>query len=878
MSLNLGMRIGPYEVLPLEGSGGMAEVYRAHDTILNREVALKVLPARLAFDKHSLGRLKREAQVLASLNHPNIASIYGYEQSAGVHALVLEMVDGPTLADRLAQGALRPDEALSIARQIVAALEAAHEHGIIHRDLKPANIKLRPDGTVKVLDFGLAKILDPPLAGSDVHAPTVTFAMDAVMGTAAYMSPEQAGGQSVDRRADIWAFGCVLYEMLTGKRPFAGENTAQTIAAVIGAEPDWSRLPAGVSPTLQVFLRRCLRKDPKQRLRDIGDLRLALDGAFEHAADASGGTPRVTRRAKARHLLAWCVGIVVTGAVTGLALWTNIPDRDERAISFFIRPPEGSAFERVTMQPYPALSPDGRYLAFTASFESRPVLWVQAIGDLEARRLPDTEDAAFPFWSPDGQFIAFVARGRIIKIAVSGDRPAQELCNCDAVFGGTWTASGTIVFGARSGLSRVAAEGGEAVHVTRIDESRGEHAHRFPTLLPGSDTRLVYLIRSTREQYRGLYLTSLDAPDLKQRLVPDDSNGAFGAGPDGRHYLFYVRNFTLLAQPFDRARGTLSGEPIVIAQPVVPGEAGRLAPFAVRGRTIVYRRGSAAQNRLVWMDRHGIPGETVGTTRTEYRYPSLSPDGTKLAVAQVDVRLGKPDTWVLDLRRHVSERVTTDPVGAFFPLWVPDGRRIVFASARSGFWDLYAQSADGSGDAELLYHDPEQVGYPTDITDDGRFLLFYNQTALWSLPIRGDRRPSRLLKGIQGRVSPDGRWLAYTSRESAERQVYVTTFPVPGERWRISPVNGEDPQWRRDGQELYFVAGKRTLTAVQVKPTTTFEPGTPRPLFNASFDPRGLQLSSAYAPAADGQRFLVNENVEAEDLVLWVTMNWTPKR
>ena len=854
----------------------MGEVYAARDTRLGRRVALKVLPERFSSDPQRLERFKREAQVLAALNHPNIGAIHGVEESDAVLALVLELIEGPTLADRITRGPIPPAEALPLAHQIASALESAHDQGIIHRDLKPSNIKLRPDGTVKVLDFGLAKALDPARGGTALDEDTITMPMDRVIGTAAYMSPEQARGQAVDKRADIWAFGCVVYEMVTGQRAFGRADTSDTMTAVIGLEPDWAKLPPGLPPVLQACLRACLRKDPKQRLHDIGDVRLTLEGAFDIAPGAAEPQAPV----RWRGTLAWSIALVAVCVATGMIAWTWRTARDERPITFVLHPPDGSQFEFRSMAPMPALSPDGRHLAFVALRNSTPVLWVQTVGEPAARPLAGTEDALFPFWSPDGHFVGFAARGRLQKIAVAGERAPQALCTCDARFGGAWSADGTIVFAGRSaGLSRVSEDGGAPAVLTLIDQSLGESSHRYPVLLPDG-RRFLYLIRGTQETHRGLYLGALDDPGLKRELVPDDSNGAIGLGPGGRPHLFFVRDLDLLAQPFDLSSTTLTGDPVVIARSVIPGEGGRFAPFAVGGRSLVYRRREPTQTRLVWMDRRGGSGGTVGVPGEEYWFPALSPDGTRLAVARRDPRTYLRDIWLMDIAKGTEERLTEDPVFAGFPLWMDDSTRIVFASARSGEWHIYSQSANGVGrDASPIDVAFEGSRYPRDITRDGRFLLFGGLNDLWMQPLDVRSQPRLLVAAAHGRVSRDGRWLAYTSTDAGARQVYVTTFPTPTGRWRISTDGGEDPQWSRDGTELYFVAGDQSLMAVDVRNAltrNTFANVRSEILFRVSFDRASLNFGSAYSAAPDGKRFLVLENLRNETPSLTVTINWAP--
>jgi Tol biopolymer transport system component len=570
------------------------------------------------------------------------------------------------------------------------------------------------------------------------------------------------------------------------------------------------------------------------------------------------------------------------GVVSGLMAWKGSGRRDERPISFLVQAPEGSRFDRRSMAPQPALSPDGRKLAFVAPLGSKPVIWVQTLGALRATALVGSENATFPFWSPDGRFIAFAAGNRLRQIAVSGDEAPEDICSCDAEFSGTWSATGDIIFAGSAGLYRVSAAGGEPVALTRVDRSRGEFSHRFPFMLPDG-RRFLYLVRSSQDAHQGIFIGSLDEPQLKQRLVPDDSNASWDVGPDGQLYLIFVRDLALLAQPFSASLGKLTGAPIVLARPVIPGEAGRFAPFSAAGRTLVYRQRSLAHTRLTWRDRRGAMSGTIGDTGAEYAFPSLSPDDTRLAVARRDPATGKRDIWVADVERNVWERLTDDPVSAGFPLWAPDGGKVIFSSARAGPWDLYWHTANGTGQEAVFLHAAtaaSEKANPRDITRDGRFLLFEGGQALWLQPLDSNAPARPLVPSSHGRISPDGRWLAYTSPlEWGEREVYVTTFPTPTTRWRISTSGGEDPQWSRDGAELYYIAADKTLMAAAVRNAAragTFARVSSTTLFRASFEPHSLEFGSVYSPARDGQRFLVLEVLNTDELSLAVTMNWIP--
>ena len=879
MRLAAGVCIGPYQIRSFVGAGGMGEVYAAHDSKLQRVVALKVLPERFASRPDRLARFEREARVLATLSHPNIASIYDFHEANGVHALVLELVDGPTLADRIEHGAIPLDEALGIAGQIARALETAHEHGIIHRDLKPSNIKLRPDGTVKLLDFGLAKAVDPMLRGHSIEVSTVTDDLDPRIGTPAYMAPEQARGLAVDRRVDVWAFGCVLFEMLTGQRPFDAANPpAVGAGGIVANEPPWALLPGGLPPGVRLFLEGCLQIDPKFRVRDMGDVRLALDGSLGRSA------PQHRREARGyRTSLRSAVTLAALALVflVGVVAANRFPSaRNARNISFLLSAPDGGGFERTAADPTPALSFDGERLAFTAPYESRSVVWVQTLGETRAFPLRGSEPGSFPFWSPDGQSIGFTSGGRLKRIAVSGEGTPRDICGCAPRFGAAWAPDGTVVFADKRGLSRVSAEGGDVTALTRLDASKQESSHQFPVVLPDG-RRFVYLVRSAQPEHRGIYLGSLDDPAMKRRLLPDDSNVAYGVDGDGRGHLFFVRNRMLLRQRFDASTGNVIGEAVLVVRPLVPGETLRYAAFAASARTLVYRRWIAPHNRLLWVDRRGTPQGIVGPERVDYDYVALSPDGSQAAVARRDWESGARDIWLVNTETAVSDRLTFTSPEAGMPVWTPDGRRIIYSSTQTGAWDLHWRAVHGGSGEPYLFPGapPRSPGnYPRDISPDGRYLLFGGSGMLddlWLLPLEHPMQAQKLLAASDGRVSPNGRWLAYTSVDAGERQVYVTTFPKPGSTWRISLNGGQDPQWRQDGRELYYIAADRSLMAVSVKTEGGFAAGVPDFLFRPSFDPQSVAFGAAYAPARDGQRFLIIDHMRNDDPLLVVSLNWT---
>ena len=890
MALATGSRLGPYEILAGIGAGGMGEVYRARDAKLGRDVALKVLPEAFARDAERMARFQREAKVLASLNHPNIASIYGLEDSGATHALVMELVEGPTLAERIKCGPIPIDEGLRIAKQICEALEYAHERGIVHRDLKPANVKVTNDDAVKVLDFGLAKAIEGDAASVDIStSPTMSrmaTLAGVLLGTAAYMSPEQAKGKAVDRRADIWAFGCALYEMLTGKTVFSGETVTDTLAAVIRAEPEWSLLPAATPIQVRVLLQRCLQKDPKQRLRDIGDARISLEEVLSGAPDAAlaGGTSAVLplwRRAIPWALLG---AAVIALAVVAWAPWRAATTIGRPELSRFQIPlPEQARLNTLF-----ALSPDGRQLAFLAAgSDGVQRLWIRPLDSLEARPLLGSESSQVPpfFWSPDSRFIAFQGPGNLEKIDVTGG-PAQPLCEIRGnAVGGSWNSDGVIIFAEAPGLiMRVPAGGGPATPVTALDASRGETSHAFPVFLPDG-RHFLYLRLAATPANAGVYLGSLDAKPEDQpnaRLLPDNAMPVYVPSSDSAPgYLLFVRNSVLLAQPFDEHRLVLSGEPLVVADRV--GNEGGFGFFtASRTDTLIYRSGGPEQNlQLKWLDRQGKTTSSVGEPGA-FITTVLSPDGTRAAISQ----FGENPTnlWLLDLARGTRTRFTFNSA-AMYPVWSNDGSSIAFASRGN----LYRKLANGTKDEELLLQGGQPV--PTSWSRDGRFLLYSatdpkTKTDLWVLPMSGDKKSVPFLRTDfneqDGRFSPDGRYVAYVSDESGRNEIYVRDFSPDSVRggsgssgkWLISNSGGTEPRWRGDGKELYYRSADGKLMAVEVTTEPVFQAAALKALFQAPLAGGPASLPQ-WDVSSDGKRFLFPAPAEqAASTPFTVVLNW----
>ena len=891
-----GRRIGVFEVTGLLGEGGMGQVYRARDTRLNRDVALKILPEAFAADPDRLARFTREAQTLAALNHPHIAHIHGLEESGGVRALVMELVEGEDLSQRIARGPLSLDEVLPIARQIAEALEAAHEQGIIHRDLKPANIKVTPDGTVKVLDFGLAKALDPVASSSPdaMNSPTLSIhatQAGVILGTAAYMSPEQARGRPTDKRSDVWAFGCVLFEMLSGKRAFDGDDATEIIAAVVKMPPDWAALPADVPPHLIKLIRRCLEKDRKLRIGDMAVARFLMsDGATLDAPTK----PIALLRARLG-MIASGIAAVLAIALAALAF---IHFREQppaaKVVRFQIPPPGDASFAGSTA----LLSPDGSHLAFLARTAAGfTQLWVQSLDSLEARALSGTENTSDPVWSPDSRFLAFGQAGRLKRVALSGGAP-QTVCEFPPPWrGGAWSGAGVIVFGAANrGLLRVPEAGGAPVPLTSVETSHNERAHGAPSFLPDGRHFLYSRDAGAVDEHTGIYLGSLDtAPDQQsaERLVPSAYTSVFVPSSSSRvGWLLFIREGSLLAQPFDPDRRQLAGEALQVADGF--SGAGPRSFSASSGGTLAYRSGAIiADRRLSWFDRAGKLLETVGEPG-EYNTVSLSPDGTRVAVSRSDsAQSGAAnDLWTYDFARGTSTRLTFDPALDWLATWSPGGDSIIYSSARSGNTDLYRKGSNGAGKDEALLKSPLPE-WAQDWSRDGRFLLYSTSSAqpglgavnnaldLAVLDLENGPRPQPYLRTefneSQGRFSPDGRFVAYTSNASGQNEVYVQTFPNPeGGKWMISRAGGVEPRWRRDGRELFFISADSKMMAVDIATAPVFSPGIPKVLFDAPIWGGGVTNNvTRYDVSADGKRFILNAAPpEGRTAPITVILNW----
>ena len=877
MALAPGTRLGAYDIVALIGSGGMGEVYRARDNRLNRDVAIKVLPADVAADHDRLARFEREAQVLASLNHPNIAQIHGVDDSSGTPALVMELVDGPTLADRIAIGPIPLDEALPIAKQIAEALEAAHEQGIIHRDLKPANIKVRLDGTVKVLDFGLAKAFDPVASGMGNATMSPTLSLHAthagiILGTAAYMSPEQARGKAVDRRADIWAFGCVLYEMLTGRRAFDGDDISITLASVLKTDPDWHTLPVNTPNGLQHLLRRCLEKDPKRRLRDIGEARVQIeDLGSGHVQDAAPIDP-MSGSVSAWRRLPWIVAAVFAVVALGATWeWLHPQPASPRAVTKSAMTLTGTGAQ--VSSPYfnPAVSRDGTSLVY-AEASNPPRLWLRRMDQLEGLPIPGGDAAVTAAFSPDGQWIAYIAalKGRLQlkKTRVTGGT-SVTLCDLPAAITVSWADDDAILLGSPQGLLRVPAAGGRPESLTTSDAKNGENGHYWPQPLPGGQA-ILFTVHVGPSQYDAGRIAVLDPRTRTYRVVV--ASGREGVYVPTGH-LVYRRGSTLFAVPFAVKQLAVTGsevpvvEGLTLSRPLAThytvSSTGLLVLDAGDGST-------APESTIAWMDRKGnaqplaVPARALVGPGV-----SLSPDGKTVAVASLPADNQNRRLWLYDTDRGVLTSLTADE-GTLAPVWAPDGRSVTFASERGGKHGLYRIPADSSGPPERLL-DTESPAVPYSWTPDGKTLAYYQgsqgKQQIWLLTPPGracDAKPRRFhpdapFEEEQPNVSPDGRWLAYVSDQSGRWEVYVSPFPGPGGRVQISTDGGRLPVWSRNGRELFYVElGPRRVMAVEILAGASFQTHRPQPLFTIRNDSASVSLSVA----PDGQRFLVTRPLE----------------
>ena len=872
MSLTIGTRLGSYEVLSRLGAGGMGEVFCARDSTLGREVAIKVLPDAFAADPDRTARFEREARVLASLNHSNIAAIYGLEHAEAVTFLVLELVPGETLADRLAHGALPIDQVLPIAKQIVDALDAAHSSGVVHRDLKPANIKVTPDDRVKVLDFGLAKAMErshgtEPPSHAQSMSPTITTpamtGVGVILGTAAYMAPEQARGKNVDKRADIWAFGCVLYELLTGVRSFTADEVSDTLAFVLTKDPDWTRLPASTPQSIRSLLRRCLEKDRTKRLADIADARLDIEDALTGAgSEPASESPQ---RVEASHrLLPWSVaavaGVVATTVLILWAPWRGAPESMSQRLAVGI-----GADASLMTDPGTAavISPDGSLLAFVAQPASGPrMLYLRRLDQLQATPLTGTEDALGPFFSPDNRWLAFFAGDKLKKVPVNGGT-AITLADALNARGGTWSEDGTIVFAPDTApgatLLRVSDAGGRVAPVTTM--VGGEVTHRWPHVLPGGRA-LLYTAHNDARGYDEATIAIQPLPSGTPRVI-------LRGGSHGRYlpsgHIAYVRNGTLFAVRFDVNRLEVVGDPVAVVEGIsaVPRSGG--AQFSVSDTgTMVYVSERAGEGLpMHWVDRDGNTS-VMRATAAEWNSPQFSPDGSMLALDITDAR-GQDDIWIYDVIRDRMSRRTFDASNDRAAVWTPDGRRITYSSGRQGDFGLYWRRADGVGETQRLTQ--SKVSQTAGAWHPSGKVLIFTETSLGTrgdlmlLPMEGDETagwkpgtPTVFLNGpaseTQASFSPDGRWVAYTVNESGQTDVWVRSFPGPGGAWQVTSDGGTEPAWSLTRKELFYRLGPRLMAASYQIDAESFRVEGTREVARI----RNMLRASAFSLHPDGNR------------------------
>jgi len=893
VTLAVATRLGHYEIRSKLGAGGMGEVYRARDTRLNRDVAIKVLPALFAADQDRLQRFEQEARATSALNHPNILTVYDTGSHEGAPYIVAELLEGEELRDLLNDGPIAQRKVVDYANQIVSGLAAAHSKAIVHRDLKPENIFITADGRVKILDFGLAKLTPPKLAAgasSEVATHKAITDPGTVLGTVGYMSPEQVRGQEADYRSDIFSFGAILYEMLRGRRPFTGESAIEVMNSILKEEPEeLTETNAKISPALERIVRRCLEKKPERRFQSTSDLCFAIEALSMPSGsrlNTAASLPAVTESTVKSRLfgnarLAWiAAAVLLLGLLVSLpftiAYLRHGPSADAKVLKSSILPPEHASFDSI------AVSPDGHWLAFTAATGAKVQLWVRALDGLNSQALAGTEGAAYPFWSPDSRFIAFFASGKLKKVEVSG-APVQTLCDVRGGLGGTWNRDGVIVFATQAaiGLSRVSTTGRELATLTTLDASREEAAHWFPSFLPDG-RHFLYEIRSGRKDLSGIYLGSLDGA-VKQRLLDADTKAVYASG-----YLLFGREGVLLAQPFDADKQQLTGEPFPIAEriasdPISPRSLN--ASVSDTGVLVFDSSANRQSSQILWVDRGGKQiGGSLGVWVGGWG-PRLSPDEQRVASERLDTQTGSGDIWLSDVTGENAARFTFEGT-ALWPVWSPDGSRIAWGSTRGGSRDLYQKSASRAGQDELLLKS-DQNKLPTDWSRDGRFIVYLRLDSktkydVWVLPLTGDQKPFPFLQTevYEGaaRLSPDERWMAYVSDESGRFEVYVQSFPGGGGKRQVSAGGGIGPVWRRDGKELFYYSADGKLMVVEVKtaaaPAAAFEAGAPVSLFEFRIGTASV-TTPPYSVTGDGRRFLIQTIVDTEaSAPLTVVTNW----
>ena len=901
MTAQPGQMLSHYRLLEKIGEGGMGVVWKAFDTKLNRHTALKVLPAELTADPERRRRMQREARAAAAVTHPNIATIYEVGEFEGITFISMELVAGRTLRAVIGGGPMSIPGALRLGAEIAEGLVRAHQAGIVHRDLKPDNILIGADGRPKILDFGLARILEPqrevpgaPPSEQETRTEDMTRE-GTILGTPSYMSPEQVRGEAVDARSDVFAFGVVLYEMVTGRVPFRGGNRIGTLSAILN-EPAVaaSRLNTQVPAQLDLVLGKCLDKDAGSRYQSTQDLAVDLrrmartsesGPSLSYAGSRDASTAAIATWPPSRRRIKWAVAAVLllSAGVWGVAQLRQTPV-EARLTRFMVLPPKGNRF--LWQLFFMNVSPDGSRIAFLAVDSSGDrQLWVQSLDSLSAQLLPGTEWARTPFWSPDGRFIAFGADGKLKKIDAAGG-PIQTLCDASTSGGGAWNQRGVIVFTPdwNSPIYRVPADGGVPTAVTSLDPTRQETGHSFPSFLPDGN-HFLYVVKSRIEENNGIWVGSLESK-VSKRILATLTSAQYA--PPG--YLLFERDGTLLAQRFDATSLELTGAALPIASGVQSALLygfGKAAFSASDTGVLAFRTGAGFLTQLTWLDRSGKSQEPVGPPGA-YLDPELSPDGNHVAVALMDENGGR-DLWLTDLRRGTSTRFSFEADREMFPVWGPDGSWLAFNSGsgwEGGWGDFtYPRRRIGGTEEKALPLEPGRNRILLDLSSDGRSILYYDGNGqagpgLWSLPLLGEGKPQpfvRISNLTQARFSPDSRWVAYVDDESGRPEVYVDNFPTPNDKRQISINGGKQPRWRRDGRELFFIAADGRLMAVPIRGGTVLEIGTPVALFDAHIginmgDPGGGRHQ--YDVSADGQRFLINMT-SSEPSPLTVVLNWT---
>jgi eukaryotic-like serine/threonine-protein kinase len=879
MPLSAGTRLGPYEIVAPLGAGGMGEVYRARDTRLDRTVAVKVLSGGFSSDPVLKQRFEREAKAISSLNHPHICVLYDVGRQDDVDYLVMECVEGETLAKRLEKGALPLDQVLRVGGQIAAALDRAHRAGIVHRDVKPGNIMLAPAGA-KLLDFGLAKPAASPVSGATVARAAPVTQEGTLVGTFQYMSPEQVEGKGLDGRSDIFSLGAILYEMLTGQRAFQSKSPLSVASAIVEKEPAPIRSIKPLAPAVLVrVIDRCLTKDPDERWQTACDLASELKWVADSVSQPGAAAPAGERKRTSGRLMLATLVVAAAAALTLGVLYARRPAIDARVARAYIKPMPNSSFIFSSTAAGFALSPDGRVLAYVASSpDGRSDLWVRRIDSLQAQPLPGTDGAAYPFWSPDSRAIGFFAGGKLKKVDAAGG-PPFTICDASDGRGGTWNRDGEILLApaVNTTIFRVPASGGVPVPVTRMDESKNETTHRWPYFLPDGRHFLYFAgsVFAPRETTTNAVMVgSLDSKDGRF-LVHSDANAIYASG-----YLLFMRQYTLMVQPFDVRTLQLTGDVVPVAGPVQEGRSVAKGVFSASDDGLLsYVEGApGADRQLVSFDRSGKPTGAVPGSDA-YAGVRISPDGKRVAYY---LDSSGYDVWTYDFSSGVKTALTFGSgsgQGNLYPVWSPDGRRIVYTSYRNGKYGLYLKASDGSGIEERLLDGVGRIRFPTDWSPDGRFITFIEGAlggwAIWMLPLDGERTPFLFQKSQfaerEAAFSPDGKWVAYCSNESGDYKVYVVPFRGPGGKWQVSPGGGCGPRWRRDGREIVYVSLDNRMTATEVKASgSSCEVGATHSLFAT----RPYGVFGRFDLSVDGQRVLIPYEVGQPSAAITLVINW----